>query len=207
LKDPDVAEAVVLYFDGKDNEAKTTLQARVKEKQEKAAFHKMADDISKNIESAMGLFKAGESLLSNDDPEHGEEPFREALALDEKIVLGEELAAKPEADKKVLLDKFKSYLRKNVQHDMSASCYTKGKFYMDRKDEKRACKLWRLGFSFYKGNSDLLKAVTNICTQRAHQMLEEASDCSSLSRVLDYEVTGDGTKEEYEKKKEEMHCP
>ena len=90
---------------------------------------------------------------------------------------------------------------------MGTACYERGKSYMDRMDERRACKLWRLGFSFYKGNSDLLKAVTNICTQRAHQALEEASDCASLQRVLDFEVTGDGTKEEYEKKKEEMKCP
>jgi pSer/pThr/pTyr-binding forkhead associated (FHA) protein/tetratricopeptide (TPR) repeat protein len=205
MADPDIAEAVVLYFDGKDNEAVNILQ-RVREKTEKAKFHKLADDIRQNISSVEGLAKEGSTHLSNEEPEKAEEPFREALALDEKIVLGEDIAAKSEADKKALLDRFKSYLRKNIQHDMSASCYAKGKFYMDRKDEKRACKLWRLGFSFYKGNSDLLKAVTNICTQRAHAALEDANDCTSLARVLDYEVTGDGTKEEYEKKKEELKC-
>jgi pSer/pThr/pTyr-binding forkhead associated (FHA) protein/tetratricopeptide (TPR) repeat protein len=206
IADPDIADAVTMYFDGKDNEAVNILQ-RVREKSEKAKYHKLADDIRQNISSVEGLAKEGSTHLSNEEPEKAEEPFREALALDEKIVLGDEMAAKSEADKKQALDKFKSYLRKNIQHDMSASCYSKGKFYMDRKDEKRACKLWRLGFAFYKGNSDLLKAVTNICTQRAHAALEDASDCTSLARVLDFEVTGDGTKEEYDKKKEEMHCP
>jgi hypothetical protein len=90
---------------------------------------------------------------------------------------------------------------------MAAGCYDKGKYWMDRKDEKRACKLWRLGFWFYKGDSNLLKAVTNVCTQRAHEVLGGASDCQSLARVLDYEVQGDGTKEEYERRKAEMKCP
>ncbi len=206
IPDGDVAQAVIQYFDGKDAEAVNTLQ-RLREKSEKAKFHAMADNIRANISTVEGLAKEGETHLSNDEPDKAEEPFREALAIDEKIVLGEEEAAKPEVEKKADLERFKSYLRKNIQHDMASACYSKGKGYMDRQDAKHACKEWRLGFSFYKGDSDLLKAVTNVCTQRAHAALEESGDCVSLQRVLDFEVPGDGVREDYDKKREAMKCP
>src|SRR6185436_20381736 len=124
------------------------------------------------IAEVEGLLKGGATDLSNEDPERAEDPYKEALSIDERLVLGADKAALPEADKKADLDRFKSYQRKNIQHDMAAACYDKGKYWMDRKDEKRACKLWRVGFWFYKGDSNLLKAVTNVCTQRAHDALE-----------------------------------
>jgi hypothetical protein len=206
IPDKDIAEAVTLYFDGKEQEATNTLQ-RVLEKNEKAKVHALAKQIQRDIAEVTGLFKDGSTELGREEPEHAEEAFKEALVIDERLVLGPEKAALPEADKKADLERFKSYVRKNIQHDMAAACYDKGKFWMDRKDEKRACKLWRLGFWFYKGDSNLLKAVTNICTQRAHEMLESAGDCTGLARVLDYEVQGDGTKEEYERRKAELKCP
>ncbi|MBK7860493.1 MAG: FHA domain-containing protein [Archangiaceae bacterium] len=204
--DKEVAEAVVLYFDGKDAEATNTLQ-RLLEKAEKAKAHVQAKQVQRDIAEVMGLFKEGSTEISKGEPERAEEPFKEALVVDERLVLGPEKAALPEAEKKTDLERFKSYVRKNIQHDMAAACYEKGKNFMDRKDEKRACKLWRMGFWFYKGDSNLLKAVTNVCTQKAHEMLESSSDCQALSRVLDYEVPGDGTKEAYEQKKIELKCP
>lgn len=206
LGEKELWEPVHLYFDGKNNEATLKLQ-QVLEKAEKVKLHAQAKQIQRDIAEVEGLFKEGSSDLSNEDPERAEEPFKEALVIDERLVLGPEKAALPEAEKKQDLDRFKSYIRKNIQHDMAAACYEKGKYWMDRKDEKRACKLWRLGFWFYKGDSNLLKAVTNVCTQRANEVLDSASDCASLARVLDFEVAGDGTKEAYEKRKAEMKCP
>jgi len=206
IPDDRIAEAVILYFDGKANEAGVILQ-KVIENRDKAKVHALAQQNLRDIAEVMGLFKDGATELSKEDPERAEEQFKEALQIDERIVLGAERAQAPEEEKRKDLERFKSYVRKNIQHDMSAACYEKGKYWMDRKDEKRACKLWRLGFWFYKGDSNLLRAVTNVCTQRAHDALEGASDCQGLQRVLDYEVPGDGTKEEYEKRKAEMKCP
>ncbi len=206
IPDDRIAEAVVLYFDGKAAEASTILQ-KVIETREKAKVHALAQQNLRDIAEVMGLFKDGSTELAKEDPEKAEDQMKEALTIDERIVLGPERAAAPEEEKKKDLERFKSYVRKNIQHDMSAACYEKGKYWMDRKDEKRACKLWRMGFWFYKGDSNLLRAVTNVCTQRAHDALEAAGDCQSLQRVLDYEVQGDGTKEEYEKRKAEMKCP
>lgn len=206
LNDSDLSQAVNLYFDGKLAEA-TNILMRVGERSEKVKVHALAKQIQRDIAEVEGAFKEGSTDITNEDPESAADLFKEALAGDERLVLGAEKAALPEADKKAELDRFKSYVRKSIQHDMAAACYEKGKYWMDRKDEKRACKLWRLGFSFYKGDSNLLKAVTNVCTQRAHDALEAATDCQSLQRVLDFEVTGDNTKEEYEKRKVEMKCP
>jgi pSer/pThr/pTyr-binding forkhead associated (FHA) protein len=205
IQDKDIAEAVVLYFDGKENEATTILQ-RVLEKNEKAKVHAFANQVRKDIAEAMGFFKEGSTDLSKDDPEHAEEPFKEALTIDERLVLGAEKAALPEADKKTDLERFKSYVRKNIQHDMAVACYERGKYWMDRKDPKRACKMWKLGFWFYKGDPNLLKALTNVCTQRAKEILDGANDCDSLQRVLDFEVAGDGNREGYDKRKIELRC-
>ncbi|MBL8951991.1 MAG: FHA domain-containing protein, partial [Myxococcaceae bacterium] len=155
LPDDRIAEAVVLYFDGKANEASTILQ-KVIETREKAKVHAIAQQNLRDIAEVMGLFKDGATELSKEDPERAEEQFKEALQIDERIVLGPERAAAPDEEKRKDLERFKSYVRKNIQHDMSAACYEKGKYWMDRKDEKRACKLWRLGFWFYKGDSNLL---------------------------------------------------
>ena len=65
----------------------------------------------------------------------------------------------------------------------------------------------RATISYWKGNSDLLRAVTNICTQEAQRRLEAAGGCEDLDLVLEFAVDGDGHKEIVEKKKAELACP
>ena len=63
-----------------------------------------------------------------------------------------------------------------------------------------------MGFTYWKGNSDLLRAVTNVCTQEAARRLEAAGTCEDLDVVLEFAVDGDGHKEQVEKKKAEIPC-
>jgi hypothetical protein len=204
IADAEVADAIVLYHYGKKEKAVTALQ-RVSEESERTAVRELADRLRRDVTFAYAMYEEGESFLAKGEPEGAESPFRVALALDERLVLGGEIA--PDPDLKAWSDAHPSDLRRSVQRELAAASYAKGKLYMEHKDEKRACAIWRLGFSVNKHDSDLLKALINVCVQRAHQLVEEAGGCRQLSRALDFAVPGDGTQELYEKRKEELKCP
>jgi hypothetical protein len=208
IADAEVADAVVLYFRGKKEKAVTALQ-RVSEKAETTAARERAKELRRDVAYAYEMFEEGEGLLASGKLELALSPFYVALTLDERLVLGGEVDEGADADArlKAWRDAYPSALRRSVQRDVAAASYAKGKLYMEHKDEKRACEVWQLGFSVNKHDSDLLKALINVCVQRAHQLVEEAGDCQQLGRALDFEVPGDGTKELYEKRKGELKCP
>lgn len=185
-------EALLFYFDGKTGDAVNVLQ-QVKEKQEKAAFHARADDLRKQIISVDQLYKDGQANLQAGELEKAADPFHEALALDEKLV-------------GAAFDKTQSFFRKNMHEDMASKAYEKGKVFAERQDTRQACRVWRLGFGFYRGNPALLKAVY-FCTTKAEQALEEARGCADLARVADHAMDGDGIKAKLEDKRAEWKCP
>ncbi len=205
-KAKELSDAVSLYFAGKATEGMASLQNRVVNNIEKAPLHEQAKNLGKQITTVEQLYKAGQGELGNNRPDKAHDFFSEALVVDEQLVLGPEKSALSMEKKKKDLDKLTSYYRRNINQDMASSCYARGKDLMDRQDRRQACKIWKMGFSYWRGNTDLLRAVTNVCTQEAARRLEAASNCEDLDVVLEFAVDGDGHKEQVEKKKEELHC-
>ena len=67
--------------------------------------------------------------------------------------------------------------------------------------------MWKLGYSYYRGNTDLLKAVANVCTARAGEASDGAKTCDDHVKVIEWAVDGDGFKEKSEAKMRELGCP
>jgi hypothetical protein len=205
-KAKELADAIGLYFNGKASEASAMLANRVENISEKASLHAAAADLRKQMITVEQLYKDGQGELGNNRPDKANEPFTEALQLDEKLVLGPIKSALPPEQRKKELEKLTSYYRQNIQQDMASAAYVRGKDLMDRQDRRQACRMWKLGFSYWKGNVDLLRAVSNICTGEAQARLEAAASCEDLTVVLEFAVDGDGHKEKVEKKKADLGC-
>lgn len=210
-KEQELVTALTYYFDGKSREAIVVLQ-RTKERIEKSSIHSLADSIRKDMADVDSLFKDGQDQLRESKPDRAAEPFREALAIDERLMLGDPSKLSPE-DRRRELEKLTSYFRRNIQQDMASQSYQRGKDLADRQDFKQACKVWKLGFTFWKGNADLLRAITNVCTRKANELMLQAGSCDALDQVLEFAVPGDGVSpgdgftEQAREKKTELGCP
>ncbi|WP_342381505.1 FHA domain-containing protein [Myxococcus stipitatus] len=184
--------AMMDYWFGRGSEALATLQ-KLRSNYESAQFHAAADEMMKTMSTVDQLFKSGQSYLAADDPEKAAEPLREALEVDKSLML--ELAeSKP------------SFYRRSILQDMADKAYQRGRHWADREDKRRGCKLWKLGFSFYAGNSDLNKAA-GFCSTLALNTFRGASTCADLAIVLDLAVKGDGVEDMVIAKKKELGCP
>lgn len=193
FEDKEIAAAMVSYYQGKSGDS-LNLLARVIEKQEKAQVHAQAKKLMGEINDVDSLFKEGQSALQAEDPERAAEPFREAL----------------DKDKELMADQFEkspSFYRRTIQSDMAAVAYRKGRMFGDRGNRRGACRLWKLGFAFFKGNADLLRVLGNGCSNAAVTTFNNANTCEDLAKVLDFAVDGDGMKEKAEAKKAEWQCP
>ncbi|NPC86214.1 FHA domain-containing protein, partial [Pyxidicoccus fallax] len=187
-----IQAAMMDYWAGRGSEALATLQ-KLRSNYEAAQFHSQADELIKVMTTVDQLFKNGETFLAADEPEKAAEPFREALETDKGLML--ELAeTKP------------SFYRRNILQDMADKSYRRGKEWADRKDRRRACRIWKLGFGFYAGNPDLNKAAA-FCSGLASDAFRQAGGCPDLAAVLDYAVKGDGLAEKVEQQKKEWQCP
>jgi hypothetical protein len=192
--DRPIQDAVMLYWAGKGSAATHALE-RIYANTELAPMHQVARRLVDDISAVEQLIKQGQTWLGRGEPDRADGPFREALAIDERL-LKEHLDTRP------------SQYRNGIQKDMAQAAFRAGKAYNDtRKDPRGACKTWKLGFTYYAGNADLNNAV-NWCTQRAVQALESASSCLSLEAVLDMAVPGDMVGEKLvPQKKAELGCP
>jgi tetratricopeptide (TPR) repeat protein len=186
-----IVAAMVDYWYGRGNEAFATLQ-KLRSNYELAQFHRQADELIKDVSTVDQLFKIGQSHLQNEDVEKAAEPFLEALEVDKRL-LGE------------LAETRASFYRRNIQQDMASKSLVRGKYWDDRGDPSRACRVWKLGFRFYPGNTDLNSAVGR-CSSRALKAFKEASTCEDLQGVLDLAVPGDGIEEKVAALKTENGC-
>ncbi|AEI66548.1 FHA domain-containing protein [Corallococcus macrosporus] len=183
--------ALLDYWSGRGSEALATMQ-KLRSNYEAAQYHAQADELIKVMSTVDQLFKAGQSFLAAEDPEKAAEPFREALATDKAVML--ELAeSKP------------SFYRRNILQDFAEKSYLRGKHWADREDFRRACRVWKLGFSFYAGNPNLNKAAA-FCSSRALEAFRAAGSCGDMAVALDYAVKGDGVEEMVVAKQAEMGC-
>ncbi|CAM4062025.1 FHA domain-containing protein [Corallococcus sp. ZKHCc1 1396] len=183
--------AMMDYWAGRGSESLATLQ-KLRSKVDSAQYHAPADELMRDVSNVDQLFKAGESALTREDPERAVEPFKEALATDKRL-MGE------------LAETHLSFYRKNILQDMAAASYLRGKHFADRDDKRRGCRIWKLGFDFYKGNTDLNRTVA-YCSTLAQQVLNNAAGCPDLGAVEDYAVPGDGIAELVAAKKQELKC-
>ncbi|NVJ06490.1 FHA domain-containing protein [Myxococcus sp. AM001] len=183
--------ALLDYWGGRGSEALATMQ-KLRANYEAAQYHAEADELMKVMSTVDQLFKAGQSFLAAEDPEKAAEPFREALAMD-KAVMMELAESKP------------SFYRRNILQDIAEKSYLRGKQWADREDRRRACRVWKLGFSFYAGNPNLNKAAA-FCSSRALEAFRAAEACGDMAVALDYAVKGDGVEEMVIAKQAEMGC-
>lgn len=205
FEEKELGRGMTLYFDGKFNEAPVPIQ-KVLENVQKAQHHPAARKLLLDVNNVINYYQNGVTELTNERPEKAEEPFKKALALDEKLMLGERADKMSEDDRRRELDRRPSFVRRTIIETMSSNCYQRGKSLADRKDFRQACRIWKLGASFSRGNIDLLKALTNVCTQRARSAFERAESCPELQQVLDFAVDGDGFKQQAEAAMAEQGC-
>src|SRR5690606_13659518 len=138
------------YWGGRANESLAKLQ-KVRSNYELAALHNQTDMLIKDVGNVDNLFKAGSTLLQAGEIEKAAEPFEEALEVDKRL-MGE------------LWETVPWLYRKNIQQDMADKSYERGRDWAKRDDPRRACELWKVVFRFYKGNTDLIRVLSNLCS-------------------------------------------
>lgn len=203
--EPEMGKALVLYFVGDFPGSVVPLQ-KITEKMEKAQYHEAARALLLDINNAINLYENGTTEITNDRPEKAQVPFLKALAVDERLVLGDRAGKLTAEEKKKELEKRVSFIRKAIVETMSSQSYEKGKALADRKDFRAACRIWKLGNDFSRSNIDLLKALTNICTKRASEAFDRAQTCEQLKAAMDFAVDGDGFKEKITESMTEEGC-
>jgi ABC transport system ATP-binding/permease protein len=179
------------YWHGRGNEALNRLQ-KLRSNYEKAQFHGQTDLLIKDVSTVDQLFKTGQALLQSDAVERAAEPFDEALEVDKRL-MGD------------LWERAPSFYRRNILQDIAAKAFIHGKAWADREDRRRGCRIWKLGFSFYKGNTDLNKVV-GFCSTQASIAFQNAQSCEDLQVAADYAVPGDGIDEKIAEWRQEWKC-
>jgi pSer/pThr/pTyr-binding forkhead associated (FHA) protein/tetratricopeptide (TPR) repeat protein len=188
---PFLFAAMMDYWSGRGNEALAKLQ-KLRSNYEMSQFHAQADELIRKVGTVDQLFKNGQALLQVDDVEKASEPMGEAMELDKEL-MGE------------LWERVPSFYRRNIQQDIAANSLIRGKHWADREDRRRGCKIWKLGFQFYKGNTDLNKVV-GFCSTQGLRALQSASRCADLQAAEDFAVPGDGLAEKIVTAKQELKC-
>lgn len=190
ISDPQMAAAVLLYAQGKINEAITQLQI-IKEKSSKAPAHAQAEALRKDMANVDSLKKIGDGLLKKQDLEKAAKTYREALELDARLV--EDFERTP------------SVSRRAIQDEMAAAALRIGGPMARRSDLPRACAVFRTGFAFFKGSQALNEALAE-CSAKARLLLDGARTCAELDRALALAVPPDGITEGIAAQKSQLNC-
>jgi pSer/pThr/pTyr-binding forkhead associated (FHA) protein len=190
--DRGLAAAMLNYWVGSANDSLLILE-KIRDDMHKAPLHAQADALRKDIADVDQLFRTGEGQLQGEDIDRAAIAFQEALQLDQKLM--DDLAlTRP------------SFYRKNMEQDISHQSFLTGKHWSDRGDPRRACGLFRTGFGFYKGDTDLNRAV-GWCSTQGASALVRAETCQELQFVADVAMDGDGLKDKLTQRKQELKCP
>jgi len=184
-------QALLLYWQGRDNEANRTF-LKVEEDVSRAEFHRLAEELRRDSAAVAQMVKSGETAIQRDDIDSAQKLFEEAIALDAKL-MGDLAEQRP------------SEWRRQVGVDFAEKSYEKGKYWADRNDFKKACQVWKAGFKLYKGNAQVNKAI-GLCTNLATQAFGQASRCGDLPGVLLFAVPGDGIDQQVAAKMGEWGC-
>ena len=190
-EEPGLAVALESYWEGRAGEARSRLKAFAARAEAQDWAEELAD-LQQEIFAAEQLFKQGEGQLAAGSPEAAKALFEKVLERDRRL-LGD------------LADRYPSYYRRKIQEDMALSSYAKGRRWVERRNYRRACRSWKVGFDFYKGNADLNKAVAS-CSRRAAEALRKVRKCEQLLEVLDFAVDGDGLARKIEQMRIRLQC-
>jgi hypothetical protein len=183
-----VGQAVLTYWRGNLPAALSALQACL---HRGAADPSTARQLQSRISMVMQLLKAGHTALQARDPENAAAPFRAALEHDRQILGPLTLPA--------------SSVERIIRREMSSHSYQRGKYWADRADTHRACRIWKVGYSFSRGDLALLQAVKH-CSERGRELVAAAHDCAELASAADLAVEGDGMLEKVRARREELGC-
>jgi len=189
-EEPEVA-ALERYWDGHAGEARSRLRA-LAARTGAPDWPEELTALQQEISAAEHLFKQGEGQIAVGSPEAAKAPFLKVLEHDRRL-LGD------------LADRYPSYYRRKIQEDMARSSYAKGRQWVERRNHRKACRSWKVGFDFYKGNADLNKAVAS-CSRRAAEALRKVRKCEQLLEVLDFAVDGDGLARKIEQMRINLQC-
>lgn len=185
-------EAMMNYWRGAAGQAIASLQ-RLREDMRYATLHQAAEQMRKAIATVDQLYKNGEGALQADDPERAAEFFDEALVMDQTLMV-DQAVSRP------------SFYRQNIQRDMAATAYARGKSFTDRRDIRRGCAIFRLGLRFSGGNLDLNR-IASFCSEQASQLLNGAHTCKELDNAVELAMEGDGLKERALPQRQRLKCP
>jgi hypothetical protein len=195
--DPDMGKALVWYFEGRFVDGPVLLE-KMLGKMKKAEHHAAARALLLDLRNVSNLLDTGQGALMNDQLLRAEKPFRDALELDEKLILGTRASKLSPEERKVEMDRRPSFVRRTIYERMTGDSLNKGKILRERGDKRQACRLWKLGASFARTNLELLGHLTTYCTNESARILKSATRCDDYQRVLDFAVDGDGMKEKAE---------
>jgi hypothetical protein len=157
----------------------------------RAELQSAAKDLRKRVWLVMQLLKSGSVALQAHDPERAEKPFRAALERDRALI--GELGQSP------------SFVERTIQREMGAESYDRGKYWADRGDIHRACRIWKLGYAYSRGNLAVVQAVKH-CSERGGYLVDAASNCGMLATAAELAVEGDGLLEKLRAKRATLGC-
>jgi len=188
--DARIGQALFAYWEGNVRSAIATLQ-KVSTDPQAMVLHSGANALRSRIWMVLQLQKSANSALQARDPERAEKALRSALQHDREIV-GE-------------LEQAPSFVERTIQREMGAQSYQQGKYWADRSDLRRACRIWKLGHQFSRGNLALLQALKH-CSERAEQLLATAGHCGELALAAELSTEGDGLRNKLQAKQESLGC-
>jgi len=186
-----IGQALFNYWEGNFRLAITTLQL-VATDPKAMVLHSGANALRSRIWMVLQLQKSANSALQARDPERAEKALRSALQHDREIV-GE-------------LEQAPSFVERTIQREMGAQSYQRGKYWADRSDLRRACRIWKLGHQFSRGSLALLQALKH-CSERAEQLLATAAHCGELVLAAELSTEDDGLLNKLRAKRESLGCP
>lgn len=189
--DERIGQALFAYWEGNVRAASATLQ-RVSTDPRAVALHSRAKLLRSRIWMVLQLQKSASGALQAHDPERAEKALRSALQHDREI-LGE-------------LEQAPSFVERTIEREMGDQCYQRGKYWADRSDLRRACRIWKLGHEFSRSNLALLQALKH-CSERAERLLSTAGRCGELSLVAELSSDGDGLRSKVQAKQASLGCP
>lgn len=191
LPDERIGQALFAYWEGNVRAAIATLQ-RVSTDPRAVPLHSRANALRSRIWTVLQLQKSASGALQARDPERAEKPLRSALQHDREIV-GE-------------LEQAPSFVERTIEREMADQCYQRGKYWADRSDLRRGCRIWKLGHEFSRSNLALLQALKH-CSERAERLLATAGRCGELSLVAELSSDGDGLRSKVQAKQASLRCP
>ncbi len=188
FSDRRIGQAIFSYWEGNLPAALAGLRACL---HPKSPDHSTARQLRNRISMMMQLLKSGHSALQARDPERAATPFRAALEHDRHI-----LGSAPVPP---------SSVARTIRREMSSHSYHRGKYWADRADTHRACRIWKLGYSFSRADLALLQAVKH-CSERGQKLLAAARHCGEIAGAADLFAEGDGMLDKLKAKHDELGC-